>query len=222
MLLLVQGVIFFKVTIPLLPSVTELGDLILHTSCHVINVAGAQEIILNDPESQSPITILLIRFKVRPCVQSLEDCYHIVPNQRLVGSERVVECTNFFRVSSKHPMPTENLSSINHLLIVCKVIASISGVSGIMCGNRSYQILPQPISEGFSIYSEKSAYVQFNRFQGLGPVPWIYGRQSLRVLVGFLHVPLMVYSANLGELNICVCECAPNPFEVLDVINHAL
>ena len=32
----------------------------------------------------------------------------------------------------------------------------------------------------------------------------------------------MVYSADLGEINICVCARVPNPFEVLDAIYHSL
>ena len=38
----------------------------------------------------------------------------------------------------------------------------------------------------------------------------------------FLHVLLMVHSAELGEINLCVSALEPNHFEVLDVINHAL
>ena len=104
--------------------------------------------IVNDPESQSPITMLLIQLEVRPCVWYLEYCNHLVPNQCSFGNEKVCECTDFFRVSSKHCRPTENRSSINHLLIVCKLISSISVVRGITCGNRSYQIIPQKYLRG--------------------------------------------------------------------------
>ena len=166
--------------------------------------------------------MLLRLIKVRPCVQSLEYCNHLVPNQRSVSNERVSEWTDFFRVGSKHRRPTENKSSRDNLIIGCKLITSISTVRGIICGNRSYQILPQPISEGLYIYSVKSSYVLLHRFQCLGPVLWDNSRYNSGVLVGFPHVPLMVHSAGLGELNICVCARAPNHFGVLDVINHAL
>ena len=105
MLFLVQGGIFFKFTIPLLPSVTSLGKLLLRTICHVIDVARAQVMIVNKPESQYPITMLLSRLEVLPCVLSLE---HLVPNQRIVGNERVGKWTDFFRVSSKYRRTTEN------------------------------------------------------------------------------------------------------------------
>ena len=101
-----QGSIFFKGLIPLLPSVTALGELLLRTIRHVIDVVGDQLIIVNDPESQFPITMLLIWLKVRLCIPSLEDCNHIVPNKRSIGNERVGEWTDFFRVSSKHRSPT--------------------------------------------------------------------------------------------------------------------
>ena len=68
---LVQGSIFLKALITLFPSVTALGELLLCTSRHVINFSGSQVMILNEPEYQSPITMLLSRLKVRPCFQSL-------------------------------------------------------------------------------------------------------------------------------------------------------
>ena len=164
LMFLLQGSIFFKGPILLLPSVTALVELLLRTSRHVIDVAGTQVMILNYHDSQSLITMLLIRFKVPPCVQSLEDCKYLVSNQRSVGNERVGECTNFFRVISKLCRPTENRSSSDHLLIMCKLLASISAVLGIMYDNQSYQILPQPIAEGLSIYSTKYSYALFHRF----------------------------------------------------------
>ena len=221
-MVLLQGSIFIKGPIPLIPSVTSLGKLLLRTSFHVVYIAGAQVIIVNEPESQSPITVLLSWLEVGLCVRSLEYCNHVLPNQRSVRNERVGEWTNLSRVSSKRLSPTENQSLSNHLLIVCTLLASISVVHGITCGNRRYQIHHQPIAEGLSIYSAKYYYVLFHRFQGIGPVPWIGGRYHFRVLVSFLRVPLMVHHAELGEINICVCERAPNPFEVIDIINHAL
>ena len=209
---LVQGSIFFKGPIPLLPSVTSLGKIFLRASRHVVDVAGYQVMIVNEPESQSPITMLLIRFEVRPCVQYLEYCNHIFPNQRSVGNERVGKWNDFFRVSFKHRSTTENRSLSDHILIVCKLLASISAVRGITCSNRSYQITPQPISEGLPIYSAKSSHLLFQRFQGLVTVPWIYGRYSFGVLLCLLRVLLIVHSADLGEINICVCARVPNPF----------
>ena len=158
---LLQGSILFKGPIPLLPSVTALVELLLRTSRHVINVAGYQVIIVNDPEFQSPITMLLRRLKVCPCVRSLEDCNYLVPYQKSIGNEKVSECTYFFRVSFKHRMPTENSSRRNHLFVVCKVLAYITVVCGIICVNQSYQIIPQLIDDGLSIYSVKSSCVLF-------------------------------------------------------------
>ena len=148
--------------------------------------------------------------------------FHIFPNQQSVGNEIVGELTNFFRVGSKHQRPTENRSLSDHLPIVCKVLAYISVVRGITCGNRSYHIIPQPIAEGLSIYSAKSSYLLFRRFQGLGPVPWIDGRYHFGVFIGLIHVPVVVHCADLGEINICVCACATNPLEVFDILYHAL
>ena len=145
-LLLLQVSIFFKGPIPLLPSVTSLGELLLRTSRHVIDITGDQVTIVNEPESQYTITMLLIRIEVRPCVRSLEDCNHLLPNQCSVGNERGGGWTDFFRVSSKRRRPTENQSSSDHLLIVRNLLASISTLRGITCNNRSYQIIPQPIS----------------------------------------------------------------------------
>ena len=48
MLLLVQGSIFIKGTIPLLPSVTKLRDLLLCSRYHVIYVAGDQVMIVTE------------------------------------------------------------------------------------------------------------------------------------------------------------------------------
>ena len=166
--------------------------------------------------------MLLSWIEVLPCVRSLEDNNHLVHNQQYVSNKRVGECTDFFRVSSNHRRPTENQSSSNHLFIVCKLLDSISAVRGIICINRSYQIIPQPKAEGLSIYSAKSSCVIFHCFQGLGPVPCIDCGYQSRVLVGFLLVPLVVHCAGLGELNISVCVYALSSFEVFDIINHAL
>ena len=91
MLFLVQGSIFIKVPIPHLPSVTVLVELILRASRHAVYVSGTQVIIVNGPESQFPITVLLIWLELRPSVQSLEDFNHIVSNQRYFGNKRVGE-----------------------------------------------------------------------------------------------------------------------------------
>ena len=106
MLLLVQGGIFFKHPILLLPSITALGELLICTIRHVIDVSGSQVMILNENESQSPILVLLSRFEVCSCVHLMEDCNHLVQNQCSVGNERVGERTYFFRVSSKHHRTT--------------------------------------------------------------------------------------------------------------------
>ena len=175
MLLLMQGRIFLKGPIPLFPSITALVKLLLRAIHHVVYVAGTHVMIVNEHESQSPITVLLIWIEVRPCVQYLEDWNHFVPNQCYVGNERVGKWTDFFRFSSKWRRPTKNWYSGNNLLIVRKVLASIIAVRGITCGNRRYKIIPKPIAEGLSIYSTGSSYLLFHRLQGLGPVPWTNG-----------------------------------------------
>ena len=108
--------------------------------------------VVYDTESQYSITMIFIWIEVHPCVRSLEYCNHLVPNQRSINDERVGEWLDIFGVSSKCRRPTEDRSSIDHLLIMCEVISSIIAVNGITCGNWSYQITPQPITEGLSIY----------------------------------------------------------------------
>ena len=168
--------------------------------------------VVYEPKSQSYITMLLRRIEIRPCALSLKDCNHILLNQRCISYERVGEWTDIFKVSPKHRRPTENHSLSNNLLIMCEVFTSIIAVHGIIWGNWIYQIIPQPVSEGISIYSAKSSDVLFYRFQGLGLVPWIEGRYHFRVLVGLLPVPRTINCADLGYLNICVCARPPNPF----------
>ena len=84
---LVQGRIFLKGPIHIFPSVTELGELPLRASRHAVYVAGSQVMIVDEPESQSPIMVLLIWIELRPCVQSLQDYNHIFPNQRSISNE---------------------------------------------------------------------------------------------------------------------------------------
>ena len=45
---LVQGSIFLKGPIPILPSVTALGDIIIRPCCHVIYVAGSKLMTVNE------------------------------------------------------------------------------------------------------------------------------------------------------------------------------
>ena len=170
------------------------------------------------PGAQSSISMLLGWLEVRPCILSLEDRNHLFPNQRYIGDKRISEWIDIFRVGPKHHNPTENQYSIYHLLVMYEVLASIITVRGITCGNWSYQIIPQPVTEGLSIYSVKSSDVLFNRFQGLGPVPWINSRYHFRVLVGFLHFPLVIHCAYLRELNIWVRARAPNHCKNLCII----
>ena len=105
---------------------------------------------------------------------------------------------------------------------MCKLLVSISAVRGIIYGNWSYQIIPQPVTEKLSLYSTKSSDVLLHHFQGLGPVPWIDGRYHFRVLVGFLRVPLVIHCFEIGEINICVCACATNHFEIIEIIYYVL
>ena len=102
MLFLVQGSVFLKGPIPLFPSVSEFGKLLLRSRFHVVYVAWTQVMVVYDPESQSSTTILLSWLDVRTCVRYLEHCNHIVPNQLYIGGEIVG------RVSSNHLRPTDN------------------------------------------------------------------------------------------------------------------
>ena len=95
MLLLVQSSIILKGSIPSFHSVTAFGELLLHTSHHVIYVADTQVMVVNDPESQSTITILISWIEARPFIRFLEDCNHIVLNQHSIGNERVGEWADF-------------------------------------------------------------------------------------------------------------------------------
>ena len=182
MLFLVQGSIFLKGQITIFPSVSALGKLLLLVIRHVVYVAWTQVMVVYYTDAQSSITMLLIWIEVCPCVRSMEDLNHLVPNQRSIGDERVGEWTDIFRVSYKHRMHTENLSSIDHLLIMCEVLASITAVRRITCANWSYQNIPQPVTEGLYIYFELYSKVIFHRFQGLGTFTWINGRYNFRLL----------------------------------------
>ena len=142
MLFLVQGSIFLKGPIPLFPSVSTLGDILLCASRHVVYVTCTQVMVVYEPEAQSSITILLICLEVRTCVQSLEYFNHLVPNKRSIGDEIVGEWADIFRISSKNRSPTENRSSSDHLIIMCEVLASIIPVLGITYGSWRYQIIP--------------------------------------------------------------------------------
>ena len=207
-----QGSIFLEGPIPLFPSISALGELLLRFIRHVVYVAWTKLMIIYELVAQSSITILLGWLEVFPCVQSLEDCNHIVPNQRFICNEQVSEWSDSFRVSSKNHSPNENRSLSNHLLIMCELLAAITAVRGITYIKCSNKIIPQSVTEGLSIYSSKSPDVIFHRFQSLGPVLWIDGRYHFRVLVSFLHVPLVIHFTDLGDVNICMRACAPNHF----------
>ena len=171
--------------------------------------------VVNDPEYQSSIMMLLSWLEVHPCVRSLEYCNHLIPNQRSSGDERVSDWNDIFRVSSKQRIPTENRYLSDNILIMCEVLASIIAVSGITYGNRRYQVITQPAAEGFSIHSKKSSGVLFHRLQGLGTVPWNDGRYHFRVLVGSLHAPLVIHCEDLGDIKKCVHARASNTFKSL-------
>ena len=175
-----------------------------------------------DLVTQYSIMILLGWLLIRPRVRSMEYFDHLVPNQHSICNERVGEWSNSFRVRFKHHRPTENLYSSNHLPIICKVLDTISTVRGITCGNWSYQIIPQSVTERLSIYYSKSSGVLFHRFQSLVPVLWINGRYHFRVLVILLHNLLVIHCTYLGNINIFMCACALNTFELFDIIYHTL
>ena len=57
------------------------------------------------------------------------------------------------------------------------------------------------------------------RFKSLGPVLWIGSRYQFRVLMSFLHVPMVFHCAELGDINICIRACVLF-FEMFDIIYH--
>ena len=67
----------------------------MHARFHVVYVSGTQVIILNEPEYQSYIKVILTLIWVTPYVRSLEDCNHIVPNQRSVSELFHPQMRNF-------------------------------------------------------------------------------------------------------------------------------
>ena len=66
MLFLVQGIIFLKYSIPLFPSVSALGEILLHASHDVVYASRTQEMVVYKPISQSFTTMFLIWIEVRP------------------------------------------------------------------------------------------------------------------------------------------------------------
>ena len=103
---------------------------------------------------------------------------------------------------------------------MCEVLVAISAVRSITCGNWIYQIIPKSVTEGLSIYSQKSSDVLFHRLQRLGLVLWIDGRYNFWVLVSFLHFLLVIHCAKLVDINICMRACAPNNFEMFNIMDH--
>ena len=87
MLFLVQGSIFLKVPIDVLPTVSELGEPLPRYSYNVVYVYWDQVMDLYEPEAQSFIKMLPSWREVRPCVQSLGYCNNLVPNKRPIGDE---------------------------------------------------------------------------------------------------------------------------------------
>ena len=222
MLLLMQYSIFLEGSVSLFPSVNSLSNLLLHAIRHVVYFSCGKVVIVCELVSHSSITMFIGWLHIRTRILSLKDCDYLVPNQRSVCNERVGERYESFRVTSKHRRPTEDLSTSNHLLILCEILDTISVVHGITCNGWMFQIIHQSITERLSIYSSKSSDVLFHRFQSLGPVLWINGGYQFWFLVSFLRVPLMIYCADLGYINIGVRSCTPNPLEMIDVINPSL
>ena len=178
--------------------------------------------IVYDLVAHFSITMFLGWIHIRPRIQSLKDCYHLVQNQRSVCNEQFGEWYDSFRVTSKCRRPTEDQSMRYHLLIMCELLSIISAVRGITCGDWRYQIIPQYVTNRLSIYSSKSSNVLFHSFQSLGPFLSVGGRCHFWFLVSFLHVPLVVHSGDLGEINIGMRACAPNPILMFYVVNHSL
>ena len=151
MMILMQGSIFLEGLVPLLPSVYALIKLLLHARFHMFYVAWTKVVIIDEIVNHPSVTMFLGWLQVRPCIWSLKYCDHIIPNQRSVYIEQVGECSNRFRVTSRHRSPTENHSTIYHLPIMCEIPATIVTVHGITCGGWRLQIIPQSITEGLSI-----------------------------------------------------------------------
>ena len=78
--LLMQGSKFLEGLVTLFPSVSALCTLLLHTSCHVVYVVWNQVMVLYEILSQSSIKMIIGWLEEHPCVQSLENCDHLVPN----------------------------------------------------------------------------------------------------------------------------------------------
>ena len=198
-----------------------LSIIFLRAIRHVVYVDWTQLSIVYELVAHSSTTVFLGWLQIRPRIRYLKYCNHLVTNQRSVCNERVGELSNSFEVIYKRRRPTEDQSTSDYLPIMCELIATISTVRGITCGDWRYQLIPQFITERLSIYSSNSSNLLFHRFQSLGPFLWFKGRYHFWVLVIFLHFLMMTHCAYIGELNIKMHACAPNPLEIFDVVNNS-
>ena len=147
-----------KVIIPLkglvylFPCVSALSNLLLRVSRHMVYAAWAKVVIIYELVDHYSITMFLGWLQISTLIQSLKYCDHIVPNQNSVCNERVGECSNSFRITSKYRGPTDDWCTSNHLLIMCEILSTIGSVRGITSGGWSFQIITQSITEGLSTY----------------------------------------------------------------------
>ena len=84
MLTLMQGSILLKCPVSLFLRVSALSKLVICASHIVVYVTWTQVVIVYAFLSHSFITMFLGWLQIRPCIRSLKDFDHLVPNQRSV------------------------------------------------------------------------------------------------------------------------------------------
>ena len=151
MLILMQGSIFNEGPVSISPSVGALRNLLLCASQHGVYVLWTNIVIVYEILSHPSIMMFLAWIQIRPCIRSLKHYAPILLNNLLVCNKRVGEWSNRFRVTPKRRRPTEDQSMRDHLLIMCEILADISAVNHITCGDWRYQIISQYITERLSI-----------------------------------------------------------------------
>ena len=87
MLLLMQGIIFLKSPVSILPSVCELSKILFGDSCHMIYVDWTELVIMNELISHPPDTMFIRWIKIRPLIWTLESCNNLIPNYLSVSNE---------------------------------------------------------------------------------------------------------------------------------------
>ena len=94
-----QGSIFLEGPVSILHSVCELSKLLFGASFYMVCDSWTKVVIIDELLTHPSVIIFLGWLHIRPCIFPLENCDHLIPNQRSVSNKRADEWSNSFRVT---------------------------------------------------------------------------------------------------------------------------